>query len=188
MNYLYLFRHAESEDNENHLFSGWRDPSLSTKGKIDCEELAELLKEKEFKVAYSPDLKRNLDTLKEIFKYHKDTEVVVDKRIRERSYGDLQGKPHLEIMRDNLELYLKYHRSYDSPPPNGESIQMVEIRVKPFYEEVISRIKKEKSNVAVCAGNNAMRVLRKYLENLNIQQMILLENPYDNFFEYKIND
>lgn len=183
---IYLFRHAESEDNRHHVFCGWRDPDLSEKGRIDCQEVAELLKEKKIEIAFSPNLKRNTETVKVILKYHPETKLEIDDRLRERCYGDLQGHSHLELMRSNLELYKKYHRSYDFPPPNGESIKKVEERVKPFFVELDNRMRNENINVAICAGNNAMRVIRKILENLTVEQMMRLENPYDNYFEYSI--
>jgi len=185
-NFIYLFRHAESEDNRRHLFSGWRDPELSEKGKIDCQELAELLKDKKIDLFFSPNLKRNLETVKEVKKYHPAVGLEIDDRLKERCYGDLQGQPHLDLMRTDLQSYLTYHRSYDVPPPNGESIKMVEERVTPFYEELLERIKKEKINVAICAGNNAMRVIRRFLENLSVKEMLEIENPYDNYFEYQV--
>jgi len=186
MNHLYLFRHSESEDNRQHLFSGWRDPLLSSKGEIDCQEVAELLRDKKIDVAYTPDLIRNMATLKEVLKYHPGAKTVTDDRLRERRYGDLQGKRHLDLMKENLPLYLQYHRSYDVPPPGGESIKMVEERVKPFYDEVAQKVKIEGVNVAICAGNNAMRVIRRYLEGLTVEQMLKIENPYDNYFEYTV--
>ncbi len=183
---LYLFRHAESEDNRQHLFSGWRDPNLSEKGLLDAQELAELLKDKNINVAYTPPLIRNQNTVKEVLKYHPGASVITDDRLKERRYGDLQGMRHLDLMKKDLALYLSYHRSYDVAPPGGESIKMVEDRVRPFYEELPRAVKKGQQTVAVCAGNNAMRVLRRYLENLNIEQMIKIENPYDNYFEYEV--
>ncbi len=182
---IYLFRHAESEDNRHHVFCGWRDPDLSEKGKIDGQEVAELLKDKKIDLAFSPDLKRNRETLKEVLKYHPEAKVEIDDRLRERCYGDLQGHFHLELMRSDLNLYKKYHRSYDFPPPNGESIKMVEERVQPFYNALVERVKRERIDVAICAGNNAMRVIRRILENLTVEQMMKLENPFDNYFEYE---
>lgn len=183
---IYLFRHAESEDNRQHIFCGWRDPELSEKGKLDAQELSELLKGKKFQVAFTPSLRRNEETVKEILKYHSNVKTVVDDRIKERRYGELQGLRHLDLMKNDLDLYLFYHRSYDDPPPGGESIKMVEDRVKPFCEEVLRKANGEFSGVAVCAGNNAMRVIRRYLENLTVEEMLKIENPYDNYFEYKI--
>jgi len=185
-NFIYLFRHGESEDNRQHIFSGWRDPELSEKGKVDSQELAELLKDKRIDLFISPNLKRNLKTVDEMKKYHPSARIELDERVKERCYGDLQGQHHLDLMRTDLSRFLVYHRSYDVPPPNGESIKMVEERVTPFYKELLERIKREKINVAVCAGNNAMRVIRRFLENLTIEQMLKIENPYDNYFEYQV--
>jgi 2,3-bisphosphoglycerate-dependent phosphoglycerate mutase len=130
---IFLFRHSESEDNRQHIFSGWRNPPLSEKGRVDSQELAELLKDKTIDIFYTPELTRNIDTVKEVCRHHQKAKIVIDNRIKERSYGDLQGKFHLELMRKDLRIYLTYHRSYDVPPPNGESIKMVEERVAPFY-------------------------------------------------------
>lgn len=181
---LFLFRHGESIDNQNHVFSGWRDVELSEKGKVDASELAELLKDKTIEVFYSPPLKRNLSTVETIRQYHPEAEVLHDERLKERCYGELQGRTHLELMRQDLELYLKYHRAYDAPPPGGESIKMVEERVRPFYDKIRRKAKSETLGMAICAGNNAMRVLRRYLEGLTVEQMMKMENPYDNYFEY----
>lgn len=189
---IYLFRHAESEDNRQHIFSGWRNPDLSEKGKIDAQELAELLKDKEFSLVYTPSLTRNVMTVKEVLKYHPLTKIVTDDRLKERCYGDLQGHHHLELMRSDLNKYLIYHRSYNVPPPGGESIADVEQRVLPLYNEIIERVGAPlvgaRTNVAICAGNNAMRVIRRVLENLTIKEMMKLENPYDNYFEYRITN
>lgn len=183
---IYLFRHGESEDNRAHIFSGWRDVPLSEKGMVDSQELAELLKEKPIDLIFTPNLKRNLETVEAVRTYHPGTRVEIDDRLKERCYGDLQGTPHLDLMRSDLQAYLTYHRSYDVPPPNGESIKMVEERVKPFYDELCERLAKEQINTAVCAGNNAMRVLRRFFENLTVEQMMKLENPFDNYFEYQV--
>lgn len=190
MNYgsVYLFRHSESEDNRQHLFSGWRNPDLSQKGIIDAEELAELLKDKSFSEVYTSDLKRNLATVTEVLKYHPDVAITQDKRLRERNYGDLQGHQHLELMRQDLNLYLTYHRSYNIPPPNGESIAMVEERVLPFCNELIDHVKQNRQNVVVCAGNNSMRVIRRFFEGFTIEQMLKIDNPYDNYFTYEVKD
>ncbi len=184
--FLYLFRHGESTDNRAHLFSGWRDIDLTDKGVIDAQEIAEWLKAKPIDLFFTPELKRNEQTVFAVREYHPQALLIKDNRLRERCYGELQGDPHLDLMRKDLGLYAKYHRSYDTPPPGGESIKMVEERVQPFYKELVERMVKEKVNVAVCAGNNAMRVLRRYLENLTVEAMLKIENPYDNYFEYEI--
>lgn len=184
--FIYIFRHGESTDNREHLFSGWRNPDLSEKGLIDIQELAELLKDKEFSTVYTPDLTRNLKTVQEVLKYHPGTKIIKDDRIRERCYGDLQGNTHLALMRQDLKSYLSYHRSYETPPPGGESIADVEVRVLPFLDMLIKKVNLEGINVAVCGGNNSLRVFRRHFEKLSVDQMLKLENPFDNYFQYEV--
>ena len=84
------------------------------------------------------------------------------------------------------EIYEIYHRSYDIPPPGGESIKDVEKRVKPFIRDLLRKVKRERVNVAISAHGNSMRPLRKYFEKLSTQEMLELENPYDDYFVYSI--
>ncbi|MGD8544170.1 MAG: histidine phosphatase family protein, partial [Candidatus Bathyarchaeota archaeon] len=70
------------------------------------------------------------------------------------------------------------------PPPGGESIKMVEKRVLSFIKDLIVLMKKERVNVVISAHGNSMRPFRRYFENLTIEQMMKLENPYDNYFDY----
>jgi 2,3-bisphosphoglycerate-dependent phosphoglycerate mutase len=63
---------------------------------------------------------------------------------------------------------------------------MVEKRVNVFIKDLIKKIKKDKVNVAISAHGNSMRPFRKYFENLTIKQMMKLENPWDDYFEYRI--
>ncbi len=79
-----------------------------------------------------------------------------------------------------------YHRSYDNPPPGGESIKMVEERVKSFITNLKKKIRKEKVNVAISAHGNSMRPFRKIFEKLTIKEMMELENPWDDYFHYTI--
>lgn len=97
--YIYLFRHGATQDNEQGIFSGWRDVPLSSKGIRDAKIVALRLKEKKFTIAYQSNLLRSRQTLKEVLKFHKHVKVITDKRITERNYGDLQGRTHWEIAR-----------------------------------------------------------------------------------------
>ncbi|MHA1250243.1 MAG: histidine phosphatase family protein [Candidatus Helarchaeota archaeon] len=163
---IYLFRHGETTFNRDKIFTG-------------C---------KEFQVAYCSHLKRSKRTLEIVLKYHKNVEVIVDDRIIERSYGDLQGMKHADFIKEHgKELFDIYHRSYDVPPPGGESIKMVEKRVYSFIRDLLEKILNEKINVAISAHGNSMRPFRKFFENLTIEEMMKLENPWDDYFEYEIS-
>ena len=143
-------------------------------------------------------------------------EVITDDRMIERSYGKLQGKSHKTFVKeegtDSYKTLLHWHkidhlsraekrefvrktgeaelqiirRSYNVPPPKGESVKMVEKRVNSFIKDLLKKMKKERINVAISAHGNSMRPFRKYFEKLTIKEMMKLENPWDDYFEYEV--
>ena len=185
---IYLFRHGQTYFNRDHKFTGWKDSKLTSKGIKDAKKVAHKLKNKKIDIAYKTRLPRSKDTLKEVLKFHpKCKTIIIDDRMIERCYGTFQGLNHTTIIKKyGKEKFEIWHRSYDTPPPKGESIKMVEKRVNSFIKELIKKIKKDKVNVAISAHGNSMRPFRKYFEKLTIKQMMRLENPWDDYFEYKI--
>jgi len=126
--------------------------------------------------------------MKEMLKYHPECrKVIVDDRMIERSYGRFQGKKHSTIIKKyGQKQFDVWHRSYTIAPPGGESIQMVEKRVKSFIRDLLRKMKQEKISVAISAHGNSMRPFRRYFEHLTIKQMMQLENPWDDYFEYTV--
>ena len=105
----------------------------------------------------------------------------------ERSYGKLQGMSHRVYERTHsAEELHRIRRGYDYPPPGGESIRMVEKRVMAFLRDLVAYMKKNRVNVAISAHGNSMRPFRRHFEKLTVAQMMKLENPWDDYFEYKI--
>ena len=105
----------------------------------------------------------------------------------ERGYGKLQGYKHKTIIEKYGEKkYKLWHRSYNVPPPKGESIKMVEKRVKNFIRYLLKFMKKNKVNVAISAHGNSMRPFRRCFEGFSIKRMMALEMPYDDYFEYSV--
>jgi len=184
--HIYIFRHCETYYNRNKRFTGWLNSRLTPKGTKQSNVIAEKLRKKTFQIAFKTSLSRSSDSLKIILKYHPECEkVIVDDRMIERSYGDLEGKFHKTIIKKyGKKQFDVWHRSYDVPPPGGESIKMVEKRVLSFIKDLISLMKKEGVNVVISAHGNSMRPFRRYFENLTIEQMMKLENPYDKYFDY----
>ena len=186
--YIYLFRHGQTYYNKNKRFTGWKDSKLTFRGIRDAKIIAKKLKDKKIDVAYQTRLSRSRDTLKEVLKYHSECRKIInDDRMIERKYGNLQGKYHSTIIeRYGKKQFDIWHRSYNTHPPKGESIKMVEDRVRKFIKDLLKKIKKEKINVAISAHGNSMRPFRKYFEKLNNKQMMKLENPYDDYFVYSV--
>ena len=176
-NYIVVFRHGESEDNLKKIFSGWRDPDITQRGIEQAEVLAPKLKDLKLDLVITSDQIRSKHTAQIALKYHPNIKWEEDWRIKERNYGDLNGKSKEEAMAMNPEEAIKWRRGYDTPPPNGESIQMVEQRVWPFLEELIDRIKREKINVVLSMHGNSMRVTRTYFEKMDMVEELTHENP-----------
>lgn len=186
--HIYLFRHGETNFNRNKRFTGTLNSRLTSKGIKQTNMVAEKLKEKKFQIAFKTSLTRSSNSLRIVLKYHPECKkVIVDDRLIERSYGDLERKYHKTIIKKfGKRQFDLWHRSYDVSPPGGESIKMVEKRVLSFVKDLLILMKKEKVNVVISAHNNSMRPFRRYFENLTINEMMALENPYDKYFDYKI--
>ncbi len=180
---LYLFRHGETEDNKDKIFSGRRNSLLTPKGVEQSKELAEKLKDKKIDVAIFSDIAEGKSdraerTLEEVLKFHPETKKEAAKFLVERDYGELTGTSKAELNKKDPELCLKYRRSWDFPPPYGESLKMVwENRVQKFCQDLEERMREEKINVAISCTNNTMRLIRIYFEKLSIEQALELENP-----------
>ena len=185
---IYIFRHGETYFNEQKRFTGWKDSNLSPRGVKSAKKIAKKLKDKKIDVAYQTRLSRSKDTLKEVLKYHPECKkIITDNRMIERRYGRLQGKYHKTIIEKyGKEQFDLWHRDYNTAPPRGESIKMVEKRVNLFIRDLLKFMKKNKVNVAISAHGNSMRPFRRYFEKISIDKMMKLENPYDDYFCYKI--
>lgn len=184
---IYLFRHGETYDNKNKVFSGWRDSSLTHKGIKQAEVLANKLKGKDINLCIVSPLSRSKETAKLALKYHPNMVYEEDERVIERNYGKLMGYSKSKMAKENPVLAAKYRRGYDSPPPKGESLKMVEERVFPFCIELVERIKRNNINVAISAHGNSMRAIRKYFEKLSTIEELTMENPLgSDYCEYVV--
>jgi 2,3-bisphosphoglycerate-dependent phosphoglycerate mutase len=184
---LFVFRHAETTDNSNQIFSGWRDPDLTPKGLFQAQEVAHQLKKEQIDYAFTSHLLRAKRTLKIVLKPHINVPVFIDDRLIERCYGTLQGKSKVKIAAKRPEWFAQVHRGYDFPPPDGESLKMVEKRTLPFVVELERWLRWNPGNIAISCHGNSMRPLRRVFEHLNLQQMLQLENPQDQAMEYSLH-
>ena len=171
---LYIFRHGQSEDNEEMIFSGWRDAKLTKMGIDQALSLAEMLKNKKIDYLYASTQIRAIDTLKYAISLNenaKQLEIHTDPRLRERSYGDLQGTSKLELFLTDEALCNEYRRSYYKKANNGESLEEVVKRVEEFIKELIPFMKERNLNVAISCHGNSIRGFRKYFENLSPEEV-----------------
>lgn len=179
-NVLVLVRHGESEWNKLNLFTGWKDPDLTEKGVAEARKGAELLKAEglKFDVAFTSALTRAQHTLKIILDVlgQPGLDTVRDQKLNERDYGDLSGlnKDDARKRWGEEQVHI-WRRSYDIPPPGGESLKDTAARVLPYYEAKIWPAVNAGKNVIVAAHGNSLRALIMKLEGLSGEAIIKRE-------------
>jgi 2,3-bisphosphoglycerate-dependent phosphoglycerate mutase len=184
---LFVFRHAETTDNSRGIFSGWRDPEITLKGLSQAEEIAEQLRRFKIDYAFTSHLKRARKTLEIVLETHPAVPVFMDDRLIERCYGLLQGKSKRKVAYERPEWFAKIHRGYDFPPPEGESLRMVEKRTLPFLEQLENWLRQNPGNAAISCHGNSLRPIRRVFEYLSLKQMLQIENPQDRAMSYALH-
>ena len=192
-NVLVLVRHGESEWNKLNLFTGWKDPDLTEKGVAEAKKAGQLLKAQgvKFDLAYTSVLTRAQHTLRLILAElgQIGLETIQDQKLNERDYGDLSGLNKDDARkRWGEEQVLIWRRSYDVPPPGGESLKDTAVRVLPYYDAKIWPDVKSGKNVIVAAHGNSLRALIMKLEGLTPEQILKRELATGVPIVYRLND
>jgi 2,3-bisphosphoglycerate-dependent phosphoglycerate mutase len=179
-NVLVLVRHGESEWNRLNLFTGWKDPDLTEKGLIEARVAGRLIKYEgiKFDQAFTSGLKRAQRTLDIMLGELNQSSVPIvrDPALNERDYGELSGlnKDEAKAKWGEKQVLL-WRRSFDVPPPGGESLKDTLARVRPYYEAAIWPEIVKGKNVIVAAHGNSLRALIMVLEGLSGDQILQRE-------------
>ncbi|MDP4220209.1 MAG: 2,3-bisphosphoglycerate-dependent phosphoglycerate mutase [Bacteroidota bacterium] len=191
MGKLILLRHGESQWNSENRFTGWIDIGLTEKGKKEAYEAGKLLRGIPIDFGFTSVLIRAIDTLTEALR-GADQELVPiaqDAALNERMYGDLQGLNKAECAEkfgaDQVKIW---RRSYDVPPPNGESLKDTAARTLPYFEKNILPLVKEGKNVLVSAHGNSLRAIVMDLDKLSKEEVVELNIPNAEPIVYEIDE
>lgn len=191
MGKLILLRHGESQWNSENRFTGWIDIGLTEKGRKEAFESGKLLKGIPIDFGYTSVLSRAIDTMSEALQ-GADQElvpIVKDAALNERMYGDLQGLNKAETAEkygaDQVKIW---RRSYDIPPPNGESLKDTAIRTLPYFDQNILPLVKEGKNVLISAHGNSLRAIVMELDKLSKEEVIELNIPNAVPIVYEIDE
>ena len=136
-----LLRHGQTDWNIQRLYQGQEDIPLNDNGKRQAEEAAETLKNVPIDIAYCSDLQRAVETAKTVLRYHPSVPLMIDKRIRERSFGEYEGKPYQKDLMnptDSNETNKK-RDSLNFKFPQGESLLDVYERANSFYNDILQK-------------------------------------------------
>jgi 2,3-bisphosphoglycerate-dependent phosphoglycerate mutase len=176
---LVLVRHGQSEWNLKNLFTGWRDPDLTALGIEEATTGGKALAETgiKFDIAFTSALSRAQKTLKIILDEigQPGLETIRDEALNERDYGDLSGlnKDDARAKWGEEQVHI-WRRSYDVPPPGGESLRDTGARVWPYYlTEILPRVLRGEK-VLVAAHGNSLRSLVMVLDRLSKEEILKL--------------
>lgn len=173
---LILVRHGQSLWNLEDRFTGWVDVPLTAKGRDEARFAARKLAATQIDVAYTSSLTRAQKTLEVMLDtLGLDVPVIKDQALNERHYGDLQGLNKAQTAEKfGKEQVHIWRRSYDVPPPNGESLEMTAARTLPFFERcILGDIAQGKSVLVVAHGNSNRSIVMK-LDNLSREEVLEL--------------
>ena len=177
---LVLVRHGQSDWNLKYLFTGWKDPDLTEKGEAEAQEAGKALAAKglKFDVCFTSMQTRAQRTAQFILDGvgQSDLETIRDLAINERDYGDLAGL-NKDDAREKWgdEQVHSWRRSYDVPPPGGESLKDTGARVWPYFiQSILPRVLKGET-VLVAAHGNSLRSLLMVLEGHNEDEIVKRE-------------
>ena len=176
---LVLIRHGQSIWNAENKFTGWTDIGLSEKGIKEAQDAGKKLEDVAFDVVHTSALIRAQKTAEIIIKNNKkskDIPVYKDKRLNERHYGSLQGLNKKETAEKyGAEQVHIWRRSFDIPPPDGESLKMNAERTLPYFKENIIGDLENGKNVLVAAHGNSLRSIVMFIENISKENVVKLE-------------
>ena len=178
--YLVLVRHGQSEWNKKNLFTGWKDPKLTARGVEEAIKAGDELKGSgySFDKMYTSELFRAQETGRIILdRMGLDSiEVIKDLSLNERNYGDLAGLNKDDARKkwgeDQVHIW---RRSFDVPPPGGESLKDTAERVLPYFKQNIIPQLLEGLNVLVAAHGNSLRALVMEIEKISPDDIVKLE-------------
>ena len=188
MSKLILTRHGQSVWNAENRFTGWKNVPLTKKGESEAKKAGELIKKHKINIekVFSSVLERANRTaeiaikhaeLNNLFKNNKLVMICSDK-LNERDYGDLVGLNKQETAykfgKDQVHIW---RRSYDTPPPNGESLKDVVERVSPYFEENIKPNLEMGENILVAAHGNSLRAMMIELGMYQPNEISSIELP-----------
>ena len=192
-NYSVLVRHGQSEWNAKNLFTGWKDPDLTHKGIEEAVNAGKKINEYglSFSCMFTSALVRAQNTAKIILKEieQEDIPTYQDKNLNERAYGSLTGMDKDEARQKfGSEQVQIWRRSFDTCPPDGESLKDTYNRVVPYFQKNILPRLADGKNVLVSAHGNSLRALVKLIENISENDIVKLEIATGQPIIYKYQD
>ena len=191
--HLILVRHGQSEWNAKNLFTGWKDPGLTDEGMKEALVAGSTIKSENilFDEMFTSKLVRAQITGKIILEAINQSDIPINQNIalNERNYGSLAGlnKDDARKKWGEEQVHI-WRRSFDIPPPDGESLKNTAERVLPYFNKEILPKVINGSNVLIAAHGNSLRSLIMQLDNISEVDIVNLEIPTGAPIKYVFNE
>jgi 2,3-bisphosphoglycerate-dependent phosphoglycerate mutase len=189
---LVLCRHGQSEWNLKNLFTGWKDPDLTPLGVDEAKAAGRRLNAKGigFDIAFTSDLVRAQNTCQLVLDElgQSGLTTIRDQALNERDYGELSGLNKDDARKKWGEAQVHvWRRSYDIPPPGGESLKDTAARVLPYYVHDILPVVLSGKRTLVAAHGNSLRALIMAMEGMTGEEIIARELATGVPIVYRLN-
>ena len=187
---LVLVRHGQSIYNLENRFTGWKDVDLTQQGIDEAIQAGKILKKNNFNfdIAYTSNLIRAQETLSLILKkLSSSLTPITNEALNERDYGDLIGENKKEAAdKFGKEQVQIWRRSYDTPPPGGESLKMTCDRVLPYFERILNQVLNN-NTIIISAHGNSIRAIVKKIFNYSSELILKTEIGWCEPWVFKFN-
>ena len=191
--HLILVRHGQSEWNAKNLFTGWKDPGLTDEGMKEALVAGSTIKSENilFDEMFTSKLVRAQITGKIILEAINQSNIPINQNIalNERNYGSLAGlnKDDARKKWGEEQVHI-WRRSFDIPPPDGESLKNTSERVLPYFNREILPKVVNGSNILIAAHGNSLRSLIMQLDDISEVDIVNLEIPTGAPIKYVFNE
>ena len=174
---LILVRHGQSVYNEENRFTGWKDVDLTQKGIDEAIACASLLNNENIDLAFTSNLKRAQKTLALILgELNLNIDITKNEALNERDYGSLVSQNKFEAAEKyGKDMVQKWRRSYDIPPPDGESLKMTLERTVPYFKSSIFPLLSDNRTIIVSAHGNSIRSIVMDLLSISTEDILKTE-------------
>jgi 2,3-bisphosphoglycerate-dependent phosphoglycerate mutase len=171
MSTLILMRHGQSRWNAENRFTGWVNVPLTETGREEARRGGERLAAEGVRVdvAFTSELQRAIDTGRIVLDAlgQADLEQTYAWQLNERFYGALTGRDKQQTREEygDEQVHI-WRRSYDIPPPAGESLKDTGERTLPYFHGTIIPATRAHDVVMVAAHGNSLRAILKELDDV----------------------
>lgn len=191
MSKILLVRHGQSFWNLENKFTGSVDIALTDNGRQEAMNVRNVLSDWHINLAYASSLIRAQETAflalssqgraceRVINSQYKSTDtlpVIIDSRLDERCYGNLQGMNKDKARSEfGVEQVMNWRRSFAERPPGGESLEDTVVRVRNFVINTLVKTAEQGLNIAIFAHGNSIRALHMLFLDISEEEIMKFE-------------